>query len=229
MRHRICCAAGLLLLLNFCATSRGALVFGLEMDQDPVYAGCTVFPGSTPGSHSVDAGGLLTMNSPSYYEFRLPDNVMNLISNSVGWSIDARFKFSQTSGPDMTFWVWDRTELNVINFGHTQIRVYGGPIGHDLVFPFNIDTNFHTYRIEAIGESVRVLVDGQVAVNTVHPLPGDGTHAINFGDGYESFSTTSVWDYYRLNSTIPEPAIGLTCLAGTVAAAVLRRRPRTVR
>lgn len=219
MRHFI---VSVLVILGFATVTRGApIIFSLEMDQDPLAAGWTVHPGTIPGTHSV-ADGLLTVNSPSFYEFYAPNAVMQALSNSAGWAIDARFKF--TGGAFMTLWVWDRTELNRVDIGQSSIRVYPGAVGFDLVYPYNIGTDFHTYRLEGIGENIRMTVDGQVAFDTVHLGQTGGTQVIYFGDGWEGGATTSVWDYWRITTVVPEPGAGVVCLLG--AAAVMRRRYR---
>ena len=74
------------------------------------------------------------------------------------------------------------------------------------MIPYNIGDDFHVYRFEAIGEHIRVLIDGDEALNETHLFPGGGTKTLLFGDGSTSFTTYSEWDYFRMTVPLPEPS-----------------------
>jgi hypothetical protein len=137
----------------------------LEMDQDPLSQGWTVLQGSGGGSHSV-ANGILTINSPSFYELHAPESVLDGLSNSQGWRIDARLRLNSGTSPlSLRFWVNDGTELNYIDIGPNGLRLYGGGNNPDYQFSYPIGNTFHTYRTEVIGKSITMYVDEQLVFN----------------------------------------------------------------
>jgi hypothetical protein len=215
---RLAVAVSIVLAIGRTALGRPD-AFNLDMSQDPGSFGWQVLQGNPPGSHTV-ANGILSINSPTFYEFVAPSAVLNSLSNTTGWAVETRFRFSGGFN-DMTIWVHDGTELNLCRIGSSSVLMYAGAIGYEPEFPYPIGNVYHDYRLEGIGRHTRLLVDGNVVYDMDHLAPGGGTRSINFGDGSWSFATTSDWDYFRI-MPLPEPSVA----ALLVPAIILLRRRR---
>lgn len=221
MRMRLHIWALSLLALTCPASAQPIPVtFALEMDQDPQVLGWSISQGGG-GSHTISKG-LLGINSPTFYEFKAPTAVLQAQSNNAGWAVDTRFRFSGGSN-DITLWFHDNSVLNIARIGANSIHVYAGAIGGDLVFPYSIGSGYHTYRWEAIGQRVRMFIDGNTAFDIQHLAPGGGTRTIFFGDGSFSFTTESEWDYFRITTPLPEPSQLVALLTGVGIMGTRRR------
>lgn len=188
-------------------TAVAQVTYSLEMDQDPVALGWTVFQNPVGGSHSVN-NGVLMINTPGAYEFTAPHSIwQSVVNNATGWSIDTRFRVTSLgSNLGMTLWIHDNTELNVFNVLNDMLRLYGGVNHPDYVYPFIAGNDWHTYHLEGIGRDIDVWVDGDHVFDITHTALTGGTQGLIFGDGWFGGATVSEWDYFRFTVPLPEPA-----------------------
>ncbi|MCD4843833.1 MAG: hypothetical protein K8R25_05020 [Methanosarcinales archaeon] len=177
----------------------------LDMDVLPDIVGWEKY--TSGGSASV-SGGILTIDTignDAYLQFdqRNPgSDWFDNVDNSKGWVVEARLQVDDMTEDDayLVIWTHDRTWL-------TQLRIYKDYIswypGHTLYYMDTTDT-YHIYRIEGKGNSYKVYVNGNLAIDGV-VTSGGGTFTISFGDGHGGTQTKSYWDYFRYSTVGEEP------------------------
>jgi hypothetical protein len=155
------------------------------------------------GNKADIAHGILTLSTPSCYEFYLNHGAglwHQSVSNARGWVIEANLKM----GADTVAQCDDRGAVQIWAHDHSQLVILGFST-HEicLAYPsqihFAMDTtkNFHVYRMEAQGKRLRIYVDGKLAIDhTITNQPNNGTDLLMFGDGVGSNKSVSYWDYF---------------------------------
>ena len=163
-------------------------------------------------SSATIAGGILTIDATSCYEFLLfhPDPWHpyggiwhDWVDNSVGWAIESRLKVDPATADVLdipyqvprAFEIWadDHTNLVIVGFNTNAI---GLAYPDHVRVPMNTTDDFHVYRIKSKLDRVRIYVDGRVVLNHKLSWGGRGTDALGFGDGYINSRSISYWDYF---------------------------------
>ena len=211
----------LLTILTFSALSaRGAVIatYLFSMDQDPTTQGWTVIQGGG-GSHSV-SGGILTINSATYYELTAPGNLWNdNVRNRVGWQVETRMRIVDSAGPSLRIWVDDNTVANILDINPDSLVLNGGTNNPSYNYHYNVGMDFHTYLLKGIGQNIDVFVDGNHVIDVLRPTPAEGIpHKLFFGDGYFGRTSISEWDYFKFTTELPEPATTAILLFASIAA-----------
>ena len=202
----------LIILLLFCSIFLIALPteagrVRLDMDNLPENEGWAKVGCDTLSSFVSQ--GILTIESPggSCLEYRAPDDWLNTVSNEQGWVIETRMKVDPSSVNAPYDWnvyvlIHDKTYLSIIGFNTDKIYI-AYPYTNRIEYLMDTTNDFHTYRIEGKGKSIKIFVDGNLAINLVE---GDwtgygGTEALEFGDGNGNYYSKSYWDYFYYNTT----------------------------
>lgn len=187
----------------------GAWTELLEMNVVPEQSGWSpVFDGSA-GSMSVVKGGILTLTSKSYREYRAPGSWLDTVDPAAGYVIEFRMRIlidiQCVEGDEIGVWYHDQTNVTVLSIGAGRIGVR---------YPTNLYASvdakaWRTYTIVVQGSHHRVFVDGVLTLDYLHPGTGAGAKALLFGDLGPCGYTQSEWDYVaydtapRLVSTAP--------------------------
>jgi Ca2+-binding RTX toxin-like protein len=155
------------------------------------------------------SGGILTIDSPSCFEYILDDPNAPwyaTVSNARGWAIETRLRLALLPGGGascesddngVVIWAHDRSML-------VKVSVATG--GVCLLYPdqvsYAMDTTgaFHTYRVETKGLHVRILVDGVLRIDHTLSVAGDGSQLLYFGDGSGGTPSRSYWDYFEYDT-----------------------------
>ena len=151
----------------------------------------------------------------------------------VEWRVDVE---SSTDGPQwpgfnigVYFWIEDASGRNIIVnpidpnsgtvFGHRNAW------GAAATGSFEMGGGFHTLRLEHPGggaNTIDIYYDGALVGDNVAMGVGDGYARVYAGNGGALASGEAVYDYYVINTEIPEPAS--MALLATGALCLLRRR-----
>jgi hypothetical protein len=220
---RCCLPVSLLIAFGIGISTAGASVTLLSMNTDPIASGWTVQQGNPSGSHSV-AGGLLTINSPSFYEMVAPEAAwFASVDNAAGWVVETRMRYLSGGNPvNVVLWVHDRTFLTQLEIRADSLVLFRGTNQGFMSVPIGPTDTFRTYRIEAQGPEIDVFVDDQQVIDFTRTAASNGTQTFFFGDGYFSHASVTQWDYMRIQTGIPEPVA--TSLAALALAFGRRRR-----
>ena len=154
------------------------------------------------GGASYVSDGILTIDAlGAHHEFILyaPKGEWNRhVSNTRGWVLEARLRVDPASnlecGSDLLIWAHDHTSLLQVGFAPGEICIFYPDRVH---YPMNTSDGFHAYRIVSRLASVRIYVDGRLAIDHTLSHMGGGTEALLFGDGnaQQATKSRSYWDY----------------------------------
>lgn len=165
------------------------------------------------GGTSWVSGGILTIDSPSYYEFNLLNpngNWHQTVDNANGWVVETKMRvdpttqnYPGTSRGAVQVWIHDHTYLTIVGFNKDKIY-----IAYPDYVPYYMDTTntFHVYRIEAKGLMFKVYVDGSLAIDYHRSWTGGGSNILMFGDGVSGWYSRSYWDYFMYDT---DPVTGI--------------------
>lgn len=160
------------------------------------------------GSASV-SGGVMTIETPTFYEFLLwnPDGAWHEnVDNARGWAIEARLRVDAATASlcagcsAVQIWANDHTILLIVGFSTNEISIAYPDLVH---FPMDTTDAFHTYRVTAKGMHVTVAVDGVVAIDHILSWPGGGSEVVSFGDGDGSGYSKSYWASFSYDVGAP--------------------------
>jgi len=201
MRSALAPLVGLVMLAA--GNSASAATVSLSMDDDPVAEGWGL--AHAGGSHSV-SNGILHIDSPEYYEFQAPRAAWDEPDKFrvASWSVETRVR--RDPGSQAAPSIWMSPGLNFVHAGLTADRLV-----LEGAFPgtHEIDTSvYHTYRFESFERSLRVLVDGALAMSFDRTVPWGASFGVSFGDhnmAAAGDATMSEWDYFTATTTpVPE-------------------------
>lgn len=181
----------------------------LSMDVVPESAGWTLFADDQPGSSSVVNGGILTLTTPWYREYRAPASWLNTVSNVTGYTIEFRMRIVSAGhcyyDDNIGVWYYDNSNITVVCFDPDLIYVHYPTPGQPSA-PLDV-TQWHTYRIVVVGTRHQIFVDDNLTLDYQHPGTGLGTPGLYFGDlGVTRCGPTQTeWDYlaYDTHAVVP--------------------------
>ena len=207
----------------------------LNMDVLPTALGWGNYTCSSPGASNTVSGGVLTMVSPTCDEFQAPAADWNaVVSPTTAWYVEARVRldsgstlpfcnpvpqcvYSNTGG--LRLWMNDNQNLTTLDIATDGVYLNTNP---GVIYA--LDTSqFHTYRVDGFGKSIRLSIDGTLVATSMAEF--SGTTGFFFGDGAIDAATVSEWDYVTIQA-IPEPSMGLVVLVVLAGGLCVRvRRP----
>ena len=192
----------ILFLIPFFSLPAHAAPVVLDMDVLPNAAGWTY-----SGYFGSVSGGILTIRTDpglgamSYLTYYLTDAnadwVMNG-NNQRGWVVEARLQVDPASlntppYPNIGMWIDDGVYRNIIAIDTDRVFIQDPAVA---AFPFNTTNGFHTYRIEGREETLRLFIDGNLAIDYRGPREAStGKPNLAFGDGNGIGFSLSYWDY----------------------------------
>ena len=195
-------------LVLSCSDPAQAWTEFLSMDVLPESVGWTLIcPDQTfqpgPGSSAL-SGGLLTLTSTWFREYRAPASWINTVNAAAGYTIEFRMRIvsGPSRYPDWRVGVWyeDRAAQTVISIDSSRVYAASPPGPYA-----SLDgTAWHTYRIVVLGNWHRVYVDESLAIEFQHPGASSGAY-LQFGDLGGPGTTISEWDYFAYETQSPVP------------------------
>jgi hypothetical protein len=212
--------SGICIILLLAVTNAQALQITLNMDTNPLDEGWGLINNTSDPGFSYVEDGVLTIASPSYYELTDPGNWLANVDNSPnGWMFETRMRIVASSPEDVPasfIWIHDLVNLSHFSFFPEQV----GFTYPDSFF-YSLDTSeFHTYRLVGLGDNIKLLIDGALALDYDRSWSGGGTETLMFGN--TSFSqTVSKWDY--ITYRVPEGTSLLLMSTGLLGMAGIRR------
>ncbi len=215
------CAAPAAALLLAATANAGIFDYTLDMSTDPVAEGWILQ--ASGGAHAV-AGGVLTIDSPMFRQFRAPDALWNdQVDNAQGWMVESRLRVTtagESPNSRVQLWLHDNLNFNRLEIFQDRVTLQAGFLTD--TYLMDTVTAFHTYQVVAQGNNSTLFVDGVERISIDWVTAAGGTFAMNFGDGHGSFASTSEWDYVTLRH-LPAPG---AAVAIALAAVVAPRRRR---
>ena len=167
------------------------------------------------GGASTFSGGVLRTETSGFEEWALRRDNQGAgsrwwqeVDAERGWVVEARLRVLE-EGPTCSsvgIWIHDGTHL-------LKLGVAPGRAG--IVYPFSDlrdvgpTDRFRTYRVEGLGQSLRVLVDGQTILERDGSElgGGGGTETLMFGDLGGCGRSVVEWEYFAYDTrpTFPTP------------------------
>jgi hypothetical protein len=209
-------AIALALVVGFALAPATASAAPVRLDFDTLPSPAWLANDCETGTATV-SGGILTLDSPSCFEYILNDTNApwyQTVSNARGWAIETRLRVGDVPGAGAScesddngvlIWAHDRSML-------IKVSVASG--GVCLLYPeqvaYAMDTTdvFHTYRVETKGRRVKVFVDGVLRIDHTLTVLGNGTEVLYFGDGSGGSPSRSFWDYFEYDTFADNVCLG---------------------
>lgn len=193
----------------------------------PVVIDFGALPGAPWETYTCEGGdtvgaadGVLTIESPSCYEFSISHPAAEWheqVDNTKGWVIETRMRLDPSSEDDFSgsviIWANDHTHTFIFGFAPGEIRIQ-----YPEVYPAVMDTtdDFHVYRIVVVLDRVRVYVDGVLHIDHEVTSAGQGSDTLMFGDGVGGTYSLSYWDYfwYDVQGCSQDECVPVACTEG---------------